>query len=461
MPDLQLTRPDGNELLGRRLHSWFWVGAVVLLAFLVREYFVLATIVDIPIRGDIREYALYAWNLFHHGVFSMAEPQAAVPIPDAYRSPGYPWLLALCMFARPQGQEWYPLALQMQVVLGTATVGFTLLLAKRWLSLYWTIAAGLLLALWPHHIAATGALLSEVAFGFTLLTALYYFARAMESSRRGFLVLAAAVFGYAYLINPLIALFPPMLALLVWREKGRTRALLFAGIFLLPLLVFGLRNVQLDDGGNSNAHRAGRATVNFVQGSWPQYHQAWQTQRFGDPIGIAITQAISTEIATLHSDPRAGIAIIASRFATDPGYYIAWYLWKKPALLWDWNLGIGPGGVYFLVVRNSPLETHPLLHWCSIILHFLNPVLSIMALGGALFTLSGGVRRRSWAPPAALATAAIALYLTAVHTIFQAEPRYANAYRGIEVLLVMSFLHLLVATWQQSKSKDRAALNEP
>jgi hypothetical protein len=443
MSGLQAPRTQPREFLGVRPGFAFWVGAVVLLALLIREYFVLATIVDIPIRGDIRDYVIYALNLYHHGVFSIATPETGIPSPDAYRSPGYPWLLALCMFLRPQGDGWYALALQMQVVLGTATVWLTTLLARRWLNPGWAIAAGLLLAIWPHHVAATGALLSEVVFGFTLIGGLYCIAVAMDSRRRVFLILAAIAFGYAWLVNPLIALFPPVLALLVWRQKGHGAALLFTGIFLMPVLAFGLRNASLDNAAGTQAQHQGRAVINFVQGSWPDYHWAWQVQRFGNPDAITMMQQINDETATLSENPEAGLTRISKRLIANPDYYGAWYLWQKPRLLWSWEIQLGPGDVYVLEVKNSPLETHPLLRWCSIALRYLNPLLSLLALCAVVATLAGGLQHKPWAPPAALATALIALYLTAVHTVFQAEPRYANAYRGIEILLVVTTLKWL------------------
>ena len=442
MPGTQIPRAQPRELLGMRPRFAFWVGTIVLLAFLVREYFVLATIVDIPIRGDIREYVIYALNLYRHGVFSIATPETGIPAPDAYRSPGYPWLLALCMLLRPQGDGWYPLALQVQVILGTGTVWLTPLLARRWLSPGWAIATGLLLALWPHHVAATGALLSEVAFGFMLMAAMYCLARAMDSRRFAYLVLAAIAFGYAWLVNPLVALFPPVIAFLVWREMGSRAALWFAGIFLAPIFAFGMRNALLDDSAAAN-HRPGRAAINFVQGSWPEYHWAWQMQRFKDPASIAVMQQIGRETTDLTEHPAVGLAEIGKRLYTAPGHYATWYLWQKPWLLWSWEIQLGPGDVYVLEVRNSPLETHPLLRWSSATLRFLNPMLSVLAMGGMAALLAGGLRHKTWAPPAASATAMIALYLTAVHTVFQAEPRYANAYRGIEILLIVTALKLL------------------
>jgi hypothetical protein len=249
-----------------------------------------------------------------------------------------------------------------------------------------------------------------------------------------------------------------VIALLVWRENGRGAALLFIGIFLLPMLAFALRNAQLDGQGSSAEHRTGRAAMNFVQGSWPEYHHAWQAQLSGDPVGIAITREINQETALLEQDPKAGIARIASRLATDPGYYSAWYLWRKPLLLWSWDIQVGAGGAYVLAVEHSPLETHPLLRWSSATLRLLNPLLSLLAMGGMIAVLAGGLQRRSWASAAALATGAITLYLTAIHTVFQAEPRYANAYRGIEILFLITSMKLLVDAlrhWRNQRDPAR------
>lgn len=443
MRDPQLSLASRHEFFRTRSGYGFWVGSVVLLALLVREYFVLVAIVDNPIRGDIREYVHYAWNLYHHGVFSITPPQPAAPVPDAYRSPGYPGLLALCMRLRPQDGGWYALALQMQVLLGTATVWLTMLLARYWLGQRWTIAAGLLLAVWPHHVAATGALLSEVVFAFALMAGLYCLVRAMRSDRHGVLVLAALIFGYAYLVNPVIALFPPIAALLVWREQGRGKALLFTTIFLVPLIAWGVRAERLADSDLSGKQPTSRAITNLVQGSWPEYHWAWQARRFGDPVALSISREIDNEIALLQGQPATGISIVTRRLVERPVYYALWYVWRKPLLLWDWNIRIGPGGVYVLEVEHSPLKTHPLLRWCSLALESMNPLLSLLALGGMFVLLAGGLREKIWAPPAALATSALALYLTAIHVVFQAEPRYANAYRGIEMLLITTALSLL------------------
>lgn len=424
---------------------------VAIVAFALREHYVLATIVDIPIRGDIRDYVAYAWNLFNHGVFSHAAPSGDVPIPDAYRAPGYPWLLTLCMGLRPRGDHWYDVALQMQVLLGTGTVLLAMLLARQWLAPGWALLAGLLLAIWPHHIAATGALMSEIAFGFALVAALYCFAKGWNGGRHAWFAAAGVAFGYAYLVNPLIALFPPCLAAMTWWLKRRKAAALLLVAFLLPVLALGLRNAQLPAVAKGGI---GRATINFVQGSWPMYHAAHRHYYAKHPVAIEIMDEIGREAELMQRDPYAGLLAITQRLRQDPAGYAAWYLWQKPYLLWDWDIQLGAGSFYILEVKHSPLDTSPLLRGSAHALRAINPVLTILTLAVALGLLICGWRRAAWVPAAA--TGAMAIYFTLLHTVLQAEPRYANAYRGIEVVLVVTALALLVKA-VRSGGKQSAA----
>jgi len=412
---------------------------VVLLAFVVREQFVLFTIVDYPILGDIKQYFAYAWNLVHHGVFSAVLPGAGSPVPDAYRSPGYPWLLAACLELWPQDPAltslgtWYPMALQLQVLLGTSSVLLVVLIARTWLADAWALFAGLLLALWPHHVAATGALLSEVVFCFALLAGLYCLVKAWQKDAKGWWAAAGGTFGYAYLVNPVILFFPMLLAGAAAWQRRRPGAVALLATFLLPVALLALRNAGI---AHPPEAPTGRAAVNFVQGSWPPYHAAHSRYYARDPVAIAIMHEIRREAALLEKRPVEGLTAIGARFARDPGEYLRWYAWDKPRLLWDWSIRIGWGGFYFQKVRNSSLDRNP-LRLLADCYRLMNPVLTLATLLGSLvFLLSW----RAPAPMQARCVAALAVYLTLVHVVFQAEPRYANAYRGIEAILVAAVL---------------------
>ena len=426
----------GSESIAGRSRFGLLACMVVLLAFVLREQFVLTGIVDFPIRGDIRDYFAYAWNLVQHGSFSRVLPGAGIPLPDAYRSPGYPWLLAACMElwtpdpARSILGTWYAMALQLQVLLGTASVLLAMLLARLCVSKHWALVAGLLLALWPHHIAATGTLLSEVAFGFFLLAGLYGAAKAWTSDRKRWWIAAGAAFGYAWLINPLVVFFPLLLAAAAWWKRHKAGASILLVVFLLPVALLGVRNAGIPPEPNPPI---GRAPINFVQGSWPNYHKAHSLYYSGDPTAVAIMDEINREATLLDHDPIAGAKDIASRFADAPLAYLRWYAWDKPWLLWDWNIRLGHGGFYFQDVRHSPLDRSPLRQLFRGF-EALNPLLTLLTLLGSITVL---LRRGPRPDPAAKMVAGMALYLTAIHVVFQAEPRYANAYRGIEVVVVV------------------------
>ncbi|KGQ18842.1 4-amino-4-deoxy-L-arabinose transferase [Lysobacter dokdonensis DS-58] len=442
---------EGADAAKRAPRFGLMLALLALLAFALREHYVLSAIVAHPIRGDIREYVAYAWNLAEHGVFGKTPPPM-LPVPDDYRSPGYPWLIALAMRVFGQAPAWdlagpwYPWVLQLQVLLGTATVVMTALLARYWLSATWSIVAGLLLACWPHHVAATNTLLTEVLFGCLLLGGLLAFARAWTTQRMRWFVATGAVFASAALVNPVALLFVPCLAALgAWHRRRRAAVVLLA-VFLVPVLALGVRNAGLPDQGSGGD----RASLNFVQGSWPDYHAAATRLRSGDPLAIAVTQEIDAEQRTLRDDPIAGLRRIGARMADAPAFYAKWYA-GKPWALWGWKIRIGASDIAFLEVQRSPFERMGVLRALRVAYRTLNPLLTTLMLASALVLAWRGLRHAESMPAAA--TGLLAVYLTAVHVVLQAEPRYAVAYRGIEAVLVVAAL-----AWAAGKVRKRPSL---
>jgi len=424
----------------RRRNFLFLAIVIGMLALLLREYFILVTQVAAPIRGDIREYVAYAWNMLHQHTFSVAPPGSAVVTPDAHRGPGYPLFLAVTMLAGETGDRWYSIALHAQAVLGTATVLMGIALGRHWLSRGWSLIAGLLMALWPHHIAATGALLSEVVFGFALMLALLLTAEAAWRRSTGWAIAAGTAYGVAWLINPLILLFPPLAAIVFWRAGIGRQGVCMLAIALMFAGAWAGRNATLPPQPDS----PGRATTNFVQGSWPLFlralNDAGRTGPDASPIPRRIVQAVDEETRLLARDPRAGLRSIADRMALDPGYYARWYAFEKPWLLWDWDIRVGTGDVYYHEVTHSPLETHPLLHAIKTTLHALNPAIFLLAMLATVGSIVIGLRRPASIGLAPLLVALFFVYVTLVHTVFQAEPRYAIPYRPMELLLAVAAL---------------------
>jgi hypothetical protein len=378
--------------------------AVLVLALLVREWFVLATIFPHPTQGDASAYVRYAMHLLMDGTFSQAG-DVHPPPPDAYRTPGYPLLLAGVF--RLFGDNNYAAVYQLQALLGTATVACTIAVARQCADRGLALLAGLWLALQPHHIAATGALLTEVLFGLCIMAGLL-----CVMQRRA--VAGGLAFGFGSLVNPVLGLFP-LVVPLVWRSR---RALLLVAVSLAFVVGWSARNAIV-----THASGEDRAVENFVQGAWPDYHDAAHMAVWFPPLREVLA-GIDRETQALKADRVAGLQMVGRRLASDPVRYARWYAIEKPFLLWDWHIRMGKGGPYQMDEVGSPLD---------------GPLLGLMilqwALNPAAFALMLIGIGRAWFVPALRPVALFAVYITAVHVVFQAEPRYAIAYRGVEAVM--------------------------
>ncbi|HEX6834173.1 MAG TPA: hypothetical protein VF132_11620 [Rudaea sp.] len=443
---------------------------VVVLALALRLLYAFAAKPENPIRGDINDYVIYAWNLTQTGTFS-SELSTGDPVtPDAYRGPGYPAVLALAMKAAgdvvvsvregdggrlmlvAEPPRWIGYAYVVQAVLGALTVLLTMLLARAWMSEGAALAAGLLVALWPHLIVFAGTLLGETLFGFALVFALWLLAAGWRTQRSGINAIAGLAFGAAYLVNPIIGLFPVFATAALWRRGNVRIAAIFFVAFAIAPVAWGLRNASLETKTPGAAQRIGQ---NFVQGSWPQFLTALNSRLVND-ISAQIVAAESEEEKTFLADPAAGLAAMRERMAMDPGYYVGWYLLRKPYLLWDWNVRVGWGDIYFLVTPNSPFERIPMLKAMRLAFAAINPIVFAFAALAGLAAGFAFLRPRSAVAFPLAMTAWMALYLTAVHVVLQGEPRYAIAYRPEEVLLAVTG-----AAWIVARLRDRSRSRKP
>lgn len=431
------TDPDQNSHGSRR---WFPAAAalVTLVALAMRGIYLFAADTPIQIAGDINEYVNYARNLGEYGVYSSAAPGAAAPAPDGFRPPGYPLFLLLPMKLAGFGPAWLPGAQALQVLFSSATVLLTMLLGREWLKPGFAVAAGALLAVWPHHVVFASTLLSETMLGFSVMLALWLTAVAWRRQSPWLALAAGLAFGYASLVNTLVVLFPvALLALGLLRRHPKIPLTLAAGLVAMMAAWSTMGPAQVE-GGRSNAHRA---QMNFVQGSWPLYHAAWRA-RGQHESAQKVIEAIDEEIILLAQSPREGLAEIRTRMAHAPLRYASWYLLEKPFLLWAWDIRLGSGGFHFLTARASPYDNQPVFRATAAMLRLTNPLLFALA-GLAVFAWSRGWLPKSGAPFAPVMVATFVVYVTVLHTILQAEPRYSIPYRPEQLLLAMGGLSLL------------------
>lgn len=434
---------------GRSAIAWTWV--VVLLALLLRIGYAVGSQAVDEIAGDINQYVHYAQNLLLHGVYSSTPPSAGVvPVPDTFRPPGYPLFLWATMSVT-SGQDWIVLAKVLQVVLSTATVLLVILIGRSWMHPGFAISAGALLAIWPHQVVFASTMLSETLFGFLLAVAVWL---SVLAERERSTVLAAGAglgFGAACLVNSVAALLPVgLLALLVMRKKGRVAGPLLAGLLVIPLIWIAVASPETSTDAPGSEERL---AMNFVQGSWPQYHKAWRTQH-NNEISRAILGAIDAEIETLIDSPSRGLAELGKRLGTDPARYARWYLLEKPYALWAWDIQLGWRDVYFLEMLRSPYERQPLPKATLVLTKALTPFVfaaAVLALAWCAVRLPEFHKL----PFALAACAACFLYFTLLHAVLQAEPRYAVPYRGFEVLLATQFV---ATAWTCRRRRNGGAI---
>lgn len=439
---------------------WLWpvlVLVVTLLAFGLRWYYVATAMVIHPVRGDALHYVAYAWNLVHHGVFSSAAAHAETVVPDSYRDPGYPVLVAVWMKLFSRQALWYAGVLMTQAILGALTVPLAMQLGRRWLPVGWATTAGVLMAVWPHSIVITSDLLTETLFGFLCALAMLVAARACDRRSRTWAIIAGLCFGAAALTNAVLLPFGVLLALyLAWRTPlpRHVWLALLIGAVILPG-AWAVRNVQLPTGpeGHSAMHRA---TQNLVQGSWPVYHAAYGAMVNGDPRGRAILDEINAETRLLENKPASGAGHMLHRLGQRPLRFLGWYTLEKPHLLWGWRIRMGQNDIYTYGTKNSPFDHNPAMRGLVALAQVVNPALAALMLCCLVGVIVRHVRRRD-GPDTATALQAVlclAVYVTFVYTVLQSEPRYSIPFRSFEMLLAVTSVSAAIAWLRRKRRPD-------
>jgi len=446
-----MLHPSGNaHTTTGRVAAIIAVGSG-LLALALRLYFVthaqvLQAVDRDAFRGDASQYYHYAWNIVHRGVFSSALSDAAVATPDSFRDPGYPLLLALAMKLTSSFDAFYAAVLMAQATLGAITVSLLTVAARHWLPGRALAAAAVTMAVWPHSVSIPAYLLTETLTGFVCAAALLATQSASGSGKRSTWALSGLLWSVAGLTNAVLLPLAPVLAACFWLRHyidRRTALTLMLTSLVLPF-AWGIRSTTLPPGESSTS----RAATNFVQGSWPTYHDAFQLAGQGDIDGIHHLQWMQAEIDTVQRDPKVGLGMMLARISERPMAHVAWYLWK-PALLWAWDIRVGQGDIYVYPTRNSPFfRTGPL--WpLEAVCYIANPAIMVLMLLGVLTSLL-----RPNDPLVAKSAAILVLFITLVYSILQSEPRYSIPFRGIEILLATGGMASLTGWARNVRKKD-------
>ena len=413
------------------------VGIVVAIAIALRAGFVGSAQVMNPLRADAGEYAQCAQNLVEHGVYSLSKLDP--PPADSFRSPGYPFLLALCrLVGGPQG--WMTVALWLQVALGGLTVLLTYRLARACVGFAPALFASALCALSPHLVVSTGYVLTECTTTFVVAAGLWLLVRAVRRPGAPRAALAGFGLGAAVLCNETLLFVPFLAAAALWRALGPRRALLLLGCGLLPFAGWTLRN-QVQPLARTGGQRA---IASISHGSYPG--MVFRDERLrGFPYREDPEQpAFGSSWAQLG-------AVLGRRVAAEPLRYASWYLLEKP--VWLWRFGHVQGnGPQVYEVGNDPYERQAVVAASGTLMRWLHGPVMLLAAAAALGCLARGRRR-----PLPWLCGAIAVMATLAYVPVIPDPRYLQPIRPVLFVLAASGAAWLGARVQRRVSRSSAA----
>lgn len=407
------------------------VGIVVAVAVALRWGFVASAQILSPLRADAGQYALYAKNLVEHGVYSLAT--SAPPAPDSFRSPGYPFVLAICRLLGGEG-GWQTVAVVLQVVLGSLTVLLAYRLARSFLPFAPSLAAAALCALSPHLVVSCGYVLTECVTTFAVVAGLWLCADVQSRWR---CTAAALTLGAAVLCNESFVFLPFVVAFGL-RRMGTRRTGAFLLLALAPFSLWALRNQT-----TTLARTGGeRAIASISHGSYPG-------MVFHDPRLVGYPYHEDPEQPAFGSSWAKLREVLGARVAADPVRYVVWYALEKPLWLWRWDLVQGRD-VQVYDVANSPYERQAVVmgtHWLMRWLHV--PVMLLAAVGALVSAWNRG--GRSVGTPQVLGL--VAVFGTLAYLPVIPDPRYLQPIRP--VLFVLAGC-AAAAVWQVASTWRRA-----
>jgi len=395
--------------------------------FYLRNESLWQTVVVHPaIRADARDYFMYAYNWYHHGVYSK-DPRGLSEaaeidgiLPDAVRTPGYPLFLTLFMGSQPIAVILVHI-LSAQVLISTLTVALAYSMYRRFLHLFWTASAALLTALSPHLIVVNSYVLTETLFCFFLVAAAWWMS--VTSSRVSWKAtgVLGALLAAAYLIRPSLQYFPLLLALSFYAAtpnrqgaKGAVAILLGFMLFVAPWFVRNLTTLhQLSDD---------TLRVGFLHhGIYPDFMYDHQSETYGypykyDPRSSEIGRSTGTVVAE-----------IVEQFRNAPAELSIWFFLKKPVAFWSWDMVQGQGDVFIYAVSRTPYYDQPIFVQSHRLMRFLHyPLVCLGMLGCILAWLPAATRELGpEALPVAKFISLLLIYFTGLHVVGAPFPRYS------------------------------------
>ncbi len=428
--------------------------SVFLVAVLLRFQYLQKTANDIHIAKDAEQYVNYGRNLARYQTFSQQDNNLS-PIPDSFRSPGYPLLIAIAM--KIGGESSYlKWVVYTQALLSAALVPLTFFTGIFFLTIPAAISAALLVAISPHLITTSTCLLTEILFSFLLLFAIFLFQLALRNLSVSLAGISAVLFGCAFLTNETALFLPFIFILALWwigyfsivklpgKRKTKFIIVFLALYFTFPISWWlrGYYNVPAGMPKGSD-----RAVVTMSHGAYPGFiyknPNYWGIPYREDPL-----QPVFGSSFTNFSK------ILWSRVKDEPIRYIGWYFIGKPYYLWNWNIIQGTGDIYINPVKTDLFMESWILASVKKVMALLHPLLLFLTLCSipmVLIRIRMPRKIESYLMNVTLMPLVVCIYFTIICAIFAPWPRYSIPLRPELYMCAVWALSIIVKRLRNNK----------
>jgi len=357
---------------------------------------VLETEVSNPLRADAGQYLSYAYNLRHAGVYSKERPWSnpsplSAPTPDALCTPGYP--LFLLPFAGLNVTQQTILDITLVQALFSALLPLLVFrLGTLILPGAWPLLPALLTALSPQLVISNTYVLTETLFTFLLLAAITVLATAFSSTkaRAWKILLAGMLVGLGALTRPTLNYYWVALLVPIWlqtQQPAKTRlrmtAILLAGC-LLVYAPWTVRNLTTLGVTSDPTLAAGT----LIHGSYPNYSYEDRPESRGYPYRF------DPHFDRFGHSTTDALAEIWRRASNEPGRYLAWYLFGKPAGYLGWGDAAALNNIFTYPPDKSPYFTSTPFALTFMLMHLSHWLWIIMALAGIVISVVQIKRKR-------------------------------------------------------------------
>lgn len=433
--------PEQQKLDDRRL----LIGLLIfIVALILRLAYVNTLVIDHPIRADAEKYFHLAYNLAINHSYSLAN--TAPFISSTYITPGYPLFLTIGMKLFANFDAFYRFILNFQALIDSVSVVLIYSISVRVMPVLYAGLSGLLVALSPHLIAATGYFLTETLFTFFLILTIFFSVLALKNKSIYLWVTVGLLCAFASLIRPVLLLYPAVLIIIQWRLSKDDSTLKWAGYLLLGfILVWSPWHFWKSQ--NFNANEPNLAPAAFALGIYPDFI-------FKDPKFQGFPYRDDPDYEDFSTSFPKTISVLLERAQQEPAKFVKWYVWGKPMMFWqaDNNMAAA-GGPFIYDVETSMYHKIRATTYTLFAIMKLHPYLIMLCMVSVVFFLREFLKKSQNFIEGYVCSALI-LYFTAIHTVLAPLPRYSYPVIPFAYLLACFMLYQVIKYAKSLLKKD-------